>query len=467
MRQEQRLTPQLIQSMNILQLNVAALEARIQEELETNPILEYEPEAVPETPTAETNDPEGNASDDGAKLEVLEWLSEEYDSDRIQRSRSTSGDGDRDAKLDAMANTASKPCTLYEYMLNQWALVEVDDDVRRAGEALINHLDDDGLLRIALEQVAETIHPAVSDAVFEDALSRVQALEPAGIGATTLQQCLLLQIKALPGDNSLEEQLVRDHFDDILKNRMPRVSKAVGCDIEELKEAMLVLGRLTPTPGLSVADRTIPRLKPDVIVEYADDGGGYNVRLANGNEPRLRISKRYLSMLKDRSQEKEARTYLKKQHESAAALIDAIVFRRSRLLEVAESVVAHQQDFFDQGPQHLRVLRMSDLAGQLGCDPSTISRTVADKYMQSPRGIFPLRDFFVGGTESDSGESTSWDSVKSRVKELIDEEDKKSPMSDDLVAKVMKKEGIDISRRTVAKYRQQLNIPTARQRKTF
>jgi len=276
-----------------------------------------------------------------------------------------------------------------------------------------------------------------------------------------------LQLRALPGENDLEEQIIKHHFEDVVKNRLPQVAKGLECDIEEVKEAILVIARLTPSPGLSVADRRIPRITPDVIVEYADDGKGYTVKLARGNEPRLRISRKYLDMLKDRTMDKSARAYLKQHQESAAALIDAISFRKDRLLEVAEAVVERQAAFFDEGPEAMKVLRMSELATQFDCDPSTISRTVAEKYIQSPRGIHPLREFFVGGTESGSGETTSWDSVKARVRTLIAQEDKSKPLSDDQVVKVLAKEDITLSRRTVAKYRQQLNIAPARQRKEY
>lgn len=465
MRQEQRLTPQLIQSMNILQLNVASLENRIQEELESNPLLEYEPEQDESAPVVQDEEP---ASPEGNGFEVLEWLSEQYGFDMGGGPGMPRRDfGERDAKLDAMANTAGRPGNLYEHLIAQWSLVDAGEDIAPAGEALINHIDADGLLRTSLEIVAESVRPALSLECLEAALVRVQQLDPVGVGARDLKECLLLQLRSLPGDNSLEERLVRDHLDELAKNRLPQVAKEVGCETEVINEALKVIAHLTPTPGLSVADREIPRIKPDVIVEYSDAGDGYTVRLARGNEPSLRISKRYLEMLKDRSQARADRDYLKKQHESAAALIDAVVFRRNRLLEVSEAVVERQRDFFDQGAQAMKILRMSELAEQFECDPSTISRTVADKYVQSPRGIFPLREFFVGGTENTNGESTSWDSVKARVKELIDDEDRAKPLSDDRVAGIMKGEGIEISRRTIAKYRQQLDIPTARQRKVF
>ncbi len=466
MRQEQRLTPQLIQSMNILQLNVASLEQRIQEELEQNPVLEYDPRAAQESSDGEES---AAASDgDGDGLEVLEWLSEQYEFDSGDRPSVIRGHNlERDAKMDAMSNTASRPINLYEHLMDQWALVEMDEDVARAGEAIINHIDRDGLLRTPLEVVAESVRPPLVPEVLDAAMKRVQQLEPVGVGARDLRECILLQLQALPGDNSLEETLIRSHFEDVVKNRLPQVAKAIGCDIEELKEAIQVIARLTPTPGLSVSDREVPMIKPDVIVDYADDGSGYAVTLARGNEPRLRISRNYLQMLKDRTQDKSARDYLRKKHESASALLDAIVFRRDRLLEVAQAVVERQKDFFDQGTQGMKVLRMSELAEQFGCDPSTISRTVADKYLQAPRGIYALREFFVGGTESHDGESTSWDTVKARVQEVIAEEDKSNPLSDEQVAQILGLEGIDLSRRTVAKYRQQLAIPTARRRRVY
>jgi RNA polymerase sigma-54 factor len=206
---------------------------------------------------------------------------------------------------------------------------------------------------------------------------------------------------------------------------------------------------------------------PDVIVEYADDDSELVVRLTRGNSPNLRISERYSKMLKEKRNNKEVRSFVRQHVDSATALIDAVNYRRSRLLDVAREVIERQRDFFYQGPAGLKILRMSELAGELECDPSTISRTVADKYMQTPRGIYPLRYFFTGGTESKSGESTSWDSVKARVQELIEGEDRTDPFNDDQIAAALEKEGITLSRRTVAKYRQQLDIPPARQRRTF
>ncbi len=478
LRQEQRLTPQLIQSMNILQLPLMALEAKVREELERNPALEDELDRtdrsmeypnVPDLPAKDAAHAAENLHE-AQGFSQLERISREYDFDDSDqgfgRSRMGSGE-DRDAKMDAMANTASRPESLTEYLLNQWSFLEFDDQTRKAGEAIINYIGSEGYLRTPLEEIAESHRPPFTMEEMEEALSWVQTLDPPGVGARDLRECLLIQLDVWPGENELERILVERHLEDIQKNRYPVISKSTGHSIEEIKEAVKHLGKLVPHPGSLVGESEAPRISPDVIVEYAEEGEGYTVRLARGNNPRLRISKRYRQMLADLRHDKDAREFIRKNLESAGALIDAIQYRRNRLLEVAQEVVERQKEFLDVGPGGLKVLRMSELAEKLDCDPSTISRTVADKYMQTPRGIFPLRCFFTGGTESSDGEVTSWDSVKARVKEIVDGEDKKSPLSDEVIAAKLQAEGIDVSRRTIAKYRQQMHIPTARQRREY
>ncbi len=481
LRQEQRLTPQLIQSMNILQLPLLALEAKIREELERNPALEEDGQvtAAPDEIAPPPKDDFFPAADPHTQAEQqheaegftrLERITREYDfddSDQIFGRTSRRMVDERDPKMDAMANTASRPVSLNEYLLQQWAFVEIDARLRRAGELIINHIEDDGYLRTPLEEIAQQNVPPFTETEMEEALSWVQTLDPPGIGARDLRECLLIQLENQDGNHEIERLLVEHHLSDIEKNRYPAIAKATGRSIEEIKQAVKNLGKLTPYPGSLVVDREVPRIAPDVIVDYAEDGDGYTVRLARGNSPRLRISEVYRQMLAEHKNDKDAREFIRKNLESAGALIDAIQYRRNRLLEVAREVVQRQRDFLDIGPAGMKVLRMSELADKLNCDPSTISRTVADKYMQTPRGIYPLRIFFTGGTESSNGEETSWDSVKARVQEIIESEDKKNPLNDDEIAARLQTEGLTVSRRTIAKYRQQLHIPTARQRREF
>ncbi len=475
MRLEQRLTPQLIQSMAILQKPVADLEAYIESALESNAALELAEPQQPEPKPGERDGgdrPEKREDRDDRSFARLDRLSRDYDLDLNDRppsrARRLSSGNDRDAKMGAMANTAGRQIDLNEHLLGQWALVEMDKEMRRAGEAIINYLDPDGYLRVRLEEIGESVRPTIRPDVLKRAFEEIHRLDPPGIGARDPVECLLLQLDTLPGDNGLERTLIERHLDDITHNRLPAIAKATGCSIGEINEAIKAMrSTLCLHPGFLVGDRSIPTIRPDVIVDYAETGGGLTVRLARGNMPKLRIREDVVAMAKSKENGKETRDFARKHVEEASALIDAVRFRRGRLLEVARAIIEKQRDFFDVGPEKLKILRMSDLADELGCDPSTISRTVADKYMQTPRGIYPLRYFFTGGTETQDGESMGWDRVKTRVCELIDTEDKNSPLNDDRITALLKKEGIEISRRTVAKYRQQLDIPAARQRRKF
>jgi len=474
MRMEQRLTPQLIQSMAILQMPVADLETLIAEELEKNGALEIEEKLESPDRSGEANGRASSAADreEAASFKRLDRLGREYDLDfedgRSFAARRKPSTVERDGKMEAMANTACRSAGLQEYLTSQWSLLDLPDDIRAAGETIITHIDDDGYLRVPLEQLLEKSKPPTTMETMDWALFEVQNLEPYGVGARDIRECLLLQLDAQPGDNRIERELVEHHLDDIARNRLPAIAKATGYSVGEITEAIKAMrSTLHLHPGLLVVDREVPPIRPDVLVEYAETGGGLTVRLARGNTPHLRISPQYLKMVKDKSNGKDVREFVRKRIDAAGALMDAVGFRRGRLLDVAQAIVDKQREFFESGPEWLKVLRMSDLALELECDPSTISRTVADKYMQTPRGIFPLRSFFTGGLETESGETTSWDSVKARVAEIIRGEDPKSPLNDDRIVDKLKEEGIEISRRTVAKYRQQMSIPPARQRRQF
>jgi RNA polymerase sigma-54 factor len=470
MRMEQKLTPQLIQSMNILQLNALALENRVAEELEKNYALEIADPTPTDPDAAHPREDRSDHNGEAESFERLERLTREYSREDFFSSsrRPPGGSEERDGKLDAMANAASRPESLTEHLMNQWSVLELDDEVRRAGEAIIYSLEDDGYLRVQTADIAAEAHPPLDVATVEQALAQVQRLDPVGVAARDYQECLLLQLEALPGDNRIEKELVRNHLHDVVRNRYPAIAKATGYSIGEITEAVKAMhSTLCLHPGYTVVEREAPSIQPDVIIEPAESGAGLDVRLTRSSNPRLRISPSVLDMLKDKSQEKKVREFVKSHIESATALMDAIKYRRERLRLVAERIVEHQRDFFDSGPEALKILRMSDMAEELECDPSTISRTVAGKYVQTPRGIFPMRYFFTGGLTSSSGETTSWDSVKAAMERIIAEENKKDPLNDDQIAELLSQRGTAISRRTVAKYRQQLNIPSARQRRKF
>lgn len=472
MRMEQKLTPQLIQSMSILQKPLAELEGFVEEALESNAALEIDESPAPldqsqESTVDRTDRPHG----DEAGFRRLERFSRDFDaewagSDRLSTRRYNNGEPD--PKLGAMANTAGREQGLTEHLLGQWGLLELNPEIRTAGEIIINNIDGDGYLRRPLEELANDSRRSLSISTLEAALREVQRLEPAGIAARNPVECLLLQIDALPGDNSIERVLITQHLDDLAHNRLPAIAKATGFSMGEITEAIKVIrSQLHLHPGYLVGGQPAPSIRPDVIVEYAHSGSGLSVRLARGNLPRLRVRDEIVALAKSRQTPKEQREFARRHVDEATVLIDAIQFRKARLLQVAQAIAEKQREFFDQGPSALKICRMSDLAAELECDPSTISRTVADKYVQTPHGIFPMRYFFTGGTETESGDSVGWEQVRNRVRELVEAEDKKEPLTDDQIAVILAREGLEISRRTVAKYRQQLEIPSARQRKVF
>lgn len=501
MRLEQRLTPQLIQSMEILQLPLLALEARVREELEQNPVLEEAEVEIDREPQEQKDEPlntEANRAE-AESFERLERMSREmdFDSGDLPYGRAARGEGERDVKIDAMANTESRGESLRDSLMRQWGLVETDDATRAAGMVLIDWMDDDGYLRMEsehrpsnengesdeatplimtrtpeqtahlMEEIAWSQHPPIDAAVLQKALELIQTLEPAGVGARDLTECLLIQLRAIDVEDTLCEELVRHHLVTLAKNNFPAVAKATGRSIEDIRAALKVIGKLNHHPGLLCRSNDVPKVSPDIIVEYADQGDGYTVKLARGNSPRLRISAQYREMLSDKDADKETREYIKKRIESAGVIIDAIAYRRQRLLEIAKVILERQREFFDFGPQFMNALRMRDLADEFNCDPSTISRTVDGKYLQTPRGIYPLRMFFTSGPrETDGGDGQSWNSIKHKVKEIIEAEDKRRPLTDDeITQKLSEASGTPVARRTVAKYRAQLGIPSNRERK--
>jgi RNA polymerase sigma-54 factor len=481
LQQQQRLTPQLIQAMDILQLNALALEERIAQELDANPALEVAPsddEVAPrpaEAASGTEERPEGEQAlvvGDDHDFERLDNLVREYDwldedsEFRGTRSRAALEEAGR-LKIDAMANAAARPAGLQEHLLRQWALLDVDDTTRRLGALIIENLDDSGRLTIALDELLPQADPPATIERLKDALARVQQLDPAGVGARNVRECLVLQLEALPRDTDLERRILDEHFDDLRRNRVPQIAAALGVPLEEIKRAISVISRLKLHPGQDIGERPAPAVVPDVLVEYLEDEGRYDVRLARSDRRELRISPEFRAALEQARGDKRAREFIRAKIEAAASIIDAVRFRHERLLEVARTVFEKQRDFLDHGEQHIHGLRMAELAARFGCDPSTISRTVDDKWVQTPRGVYPLRRFFGGGTESKDGDALSWDSVRAKVQEIIANEDKARPLTDDEIVERLRDQGIELKRRTVAKYRAQLSIPTARQRRQY
>jgi RNA polymerase sigma-54 factor len=500
MNQQMRLAPRMIQSMEILQLPMMALQERIEQELESNIALEQvEPEAegspdgTDAVGSAEASDDDRDdavdrrelivgedapgQTDDWQRLSNLESSYREAFDDDFASAPSYRSNGERDKKLDAMANVAARGASLTEQLLEQWKFAEVDPEVAEAGIRIITNINSDGLLSSDLDAILEQNRnvPGVdlTRDLLERALQQVQRqLEPPGIGARDNRECFLLQVDALelidPDiDHNWEDvrTLIRDHYDDLLQNRLPRIAQKTQMSLEQIHAAMELMKRLKLSPGRDLVDVDVPPIVPDVVVEYDEHNDTYVAALSDGRMPSLRISPRYEQMAKDRSVDSSTREFINTNVRNATWLIESINQRKNTLLRVVNVVLNRQREYFDHGPQHLKPLPMLDVADQLGIHVATVSRAVSDKWMQTPRGLVPLRKFFSGGTETASGESMSWDAVKARLKEIVDAEDKSHPLSDEALVEELKKKGIEIARRTVVKYRQQLDIPPARRRK--
>ena len=392
------------------------------------------------------------------------------------------GGGDADAKAEALSNTASRGASLQDQLREQWHLSDVEEGLRPLGDAIIGYIEDDGYLRTDLATIIDRLPGGPEDKPSPERLERALhalqlLLEPAGVGARDTRECLLLQIDALvdehartPEERSLWDlvrRLVSDHLEDLAQNRLPRIAEKTGEPMARIAQAMERMRHLNLAPGRQLVDEAPGIIVPDAIVEHDPDQDRYIVYLNDRRLPNLRINREYAMLAKEKSAPKQTKEFIRKNLGNAQWLIEAVEQRKRTLERVIRVVVDAQREYFDYGPQFLKPLPMTLVADQLGVHVATVSRAVADKYVQTPRGVVPLRGFFSGGTQTSSGEDVSWDAIRAAMKEVIDAEDPKSPLSDDAIAEALKQRGIEIARRTVAKYREQLNIPAARLRKKF
>ena len=295
----------------------------------------------------------------------------------------------------------------------------------------------------------------------------VQKLDPTGVGARDLRECLLLQMHQFPDDMSFEIRMVQQCWEHLLENHLPKISKKMGCSLEQVNRAIERMSKLDTSPGLRVGHHENHPITADVIVEL-DETDGYIVSLIDTRLPNLRVNDFYQKMTRNRDIDDQTRQFLQKNIHSAQWFMDAIQQRKRTLLRVTRAIVKYQKVFFDKGKLHLRPLPMAVIADEVGVHLATVSRAVAGKYVQCPQGILPLRGFFSGGMEDQTGAEHSWDSVKAKLQEIVDNEDKSKPFSDDALRGQLIEAGMGtIARRTVAKYRKILNIPTARFRKRY
>ncbi|MCP4273606.1 MAG: RNA polymerase factor sigma-54 [Gammaproteobacteria bacterium] len=477
LRQQMKLAPQVIQSIEILQLPMLALVEHIQQELIDNPVLEEvadeDEKDVQKTDEQKTLDDElaeGTNNEDAKEDEEFKKLGEMADDwgDYFSQTAVKRSDAvdERDRKQEALENTAAKSISLQDYLLGQLSIMELEDSLMEICENMIYNINDSGYLAHSLEDIAKAIDQPepVNMEQINDALMIIQSMEPLGVGARDLKECLLLQLDKRNPDYNIAKELISNHLEDVETKKYKVIAKKLGYNLELIKKVIDFIKTLNPKPGSLFSNELIPYVTPEVKVDCED--GKYEVTLVGDhNLPRVYISSFYKDVLNGKGYDLNTRRYIRKKIESARWLIDAIEQRKSTLLKVAIKIVEMQTKFLEEGVLSLRTLKMQDVADAVGIHVSTVSRAIAHKYIQTPKGVFELKYFFTGGFMNADGNMESWEATRQKLSKIIKDENKLKPLSDEEIAAKLREMGGDIARRTVTKYRRSMRIPSSRKRR--
>jgi RNA polymerase sigma-54 factor len=456
------LTPSLQQAIKLLPMSTLELRDLLTQEMVENPMLEEVPvedtQAAEQQTTEEKPEakPEAQKTDswDDADYQYFfgEYLDDGYRPKAPQEVR----------ELPPIENTLSTTSSLSDHLLWQLSLQSDESTLREIGEAIIGNLNDDGYLVASLDELA-AMGPWPVEQV-EQALRLLQGFDPVGVAARDLQECMMLQLRHLGLEGTPAERIVTEHLRALQNHQIPEISRKLGMSIEDLKEHVEVIRHLDPKPGLRFNPTPSQYVTPDVFVEKIDDE--YIVFLNEDGLPQMRISPTYRRLLdKDGKHGEETRAYVRDKFNAARWLIKSVQQRQNTIYKVARSIVNFQREFLDQGIEHLRPLVLRDVANDIGMHESTVSRVVTNKYMHTPQGVFEMKYFFHSGISSSYGESVSSVTIKQRIKKIIESEDAKKPLSDSKIVSILQREGLVLARRTIAKYREELKIPTSNQRK--
>ena len=460
------LTPSLQQAIKLLPMSTLELSELLNQEMVENPMLEEVPteelqpveasqEKQEEKPSAEKSD----TWDD----QDYEYFFGDYLDDGYKARTPTEV-----KELPPIENTLSTSASLSDHLLWQLSMQTDNPLTREIGEAIIGNLDDDGQLVATVEELA-TMGPWATEEV-ERALSLVQSFDPIGVAARDLQECLLLQLRrtalnGAPGDNAIVEKIVSEHMRLLQNHQVPELARKMGMSIDDLKQYIEQIRHLDPKPGSRFNPSQSQYVIPDVYIVKIEDQ--YVALLNEEGLPQLRISPVYRRLLDKTAVENtdETRAYVKDKFRSALWLIKSVEQRQKTIYKVASSIINFQRDFLDHGIEYLRPLVLRDVANDIGMHESTVSRVVTNKYMHTPQGVFEMKYFFHSGIASSYGDAVSSVTIKQRIRKIIEQEDPKKPLSDSKIVSILQREGLELARRTIAKYREELKIPTSNQRK--
>src|SRR5471032_68387 len=461
------LTPSLQQAIKLLPMSTLELSDLLNQEMVENPMLEEVPtedlqpaEVAATQEKSEADEKTANTKNDTWDDQDYEYFFGDYLDDGY-RPRAPQ----EVRELPPIENTLSTASSLSDHLMWQLSMQTEDSSLRDIGSAIIGNLDDDGYLVASFDELSAMGPWPVGDV--ERALKLIQSFDPTGVAARDLQECLLLQLHHLGLEGTPTERVVTEHLRLLQNHQVPEIARKLGMTIDDLKEHIEVIRHLDPKPGSRYNPSQSQYVIPDVYIMKVEDE--YVVVLNEDGLPQMRISPVYRRLLDKTAtgNNDETRAYVKDKFRSALWLIKSVEQRQKTIFKVAKSIINFQKDFLDHGIEHLRPLVLRDVANDIGMHESTVSRVVTNKYMHMPQGVFEMKYFFHSGIASSYGEAVSSVTIKQRIRKIIEQEDPRKPLSDSKIVSILQREGLELARRTIAKYREELKIPTSNQRKVL
>jgi len=477
LKQELKINPRLYQAMDLLYMPLLDLQQHLKQELLNNPFLdmvepeEDEEEGEEETTEAETQ-PEQEEKTNNDEIDWEEILLDGFDA---------GGRREEHEEREYYEPVTVDSRNLSDHLIDQITLLDLTPREQFLADEFVGNINEDGYLACPPEQILSSVNEEVVRAAeaaerdiedlplytqheVDEMLRVIQNLDPPGVGARDLRECLMLQLREAGLEQSVPFRLVRDCFDELINHRWSEISKRFGISPSDVQKAADEIKKLDPKPGLMYSDASDNYIIPDLIVEKID--GKYHVFLNDANLPRLKLSRAYQEIARDKKKfEGESKEFISSKLNSANWMIQAIEQRRQTMLKVMNYIVDRQRDFFEKGVQHLKPLTLREVAEVINMHESTVSRVTNEKFVQTPRGVLPLKFFFSSGLSTTQGEDVSARGIKAQIEKLVSEEDPKHPLTDQAIVNILKESGVQIARRTVAKYRDQLGVLSARMRK--
>ena len=454
--QSQTLAPQMRQSLEILQANTLELSQLLRQQIEVNPTLEdlTESESIEDLDFDEPDEDDFDEHFDSHDDDLRDLA--------IMESRALGSNPDSEERREFLYNSLVAPQSLASYITDQVDESALEEDLRLTCLALVGNLDDRGFFTEPLEELSARLE--IPKELLDEALALLHTLDPPGVAARNLQDSLLLQLERLGLADSLEHRIVSQHLDNLARKQYPQIARAMKVTVDNVARAAEHISALDPSPGAIFDGTRNPVITADARITWEE--GQWVAQSTNENLPRLRIADTYKDMLSS-TPDKKVRSYLRDQIRDGRVLIRALDQRQDTIIAITAEIIRHQPDFLAKGSRHLRPLTMNDVADTIGVHPTTVSRAVSGKYIETPHGIIEMRKFFATGYQTSGGADVSNAGVRQAIQEIVTNENPKKPLSDSAIEKALKTQGITVARRTVAKYREQLNILPSHLRKSY